>query len=374
MLRLSENISSLRRQKKNTQEELAEFVGVTKASVSKWENGQSMPDVLILPQIATFFGVTIDELIGYEPQLSKEQIMRIYRELAENYVKMPFWEAMEESRKMVRKYYSCYPFLFQISVLWLNHYMLAEEGKQQEILDEIIKLCKHVLDHCKDIRICKDTVGIQAMTNLLLGKYERVVEILEEVIHTKQIDTQLEGVLTQAYFMGQNKEKAEETAQVSMYIHLLGLMSSGIQYLQIHMDNLEICQETIQRLEALEDNYNLKELHPNICAQFHYQAAMIYGIFQKDEEALAMLQKYVKDVYRVLVVDKITLHGDAYFYKLNEWMEQEEGNIGAPREAEMIWDSAIEALTRSCFDPIRERKEFKRMKKELEGGKANGSR
>ena len=75
-LNLSENIIRLRHEKKLTQEELADFMGVTKASVSKWEKGIHMPDLMLLPQLATYFDVTVDELIGYEAQLSGEQIRK----------------------------------------------------------------------------------------------------------------------------------------------------------------------------------------------------------------------------------------------------------------------------------------------------------
>ena len=64
-LHLANNLVRLRRERKVTQEELADFIGVTKASVSKWENRQSTPDILLLPQLAAFFGVTVDELLGY---------------------------------------------------------------------------------------------------------------------------------------------------------------------------------------------------------------------------------------------------------------------------------------------------------------------
>ena len=57
------NIKSLRQKKGITQDELASFLGVTKASVSKWENGQSMPDIILLPEIATYFDVTVDVLL-----------------------------------------------------------------------------------------------------------------------------------------------------------------------------------------------------------------------------------------------------------------------------------------------------------------------
>ena len=132
-LNLSENIVRLRHKKKLTQEGLADFLGVTKASVSKWENAQSMPDILLLPRLAAFFDVTIDELVGYKAQLSTEQIRRRYAQLSKGFATLPFEEAWEEARSMARRYYSCYPFLLQLSVLCWNHFMLAEteeKGKQ----------------------------------------------------------------------------------------------------------------------------------------------------------------------------------------------------------------------------------------------------
>ena len=101
-LNLAENIIRLRHDKKITQEQLADFVGVTKASVSKWETKQSMPDILLLPQLAAFFDVTIDELLGYEPQLSKEQMQKIYLELASDFAKNPFEEVIERVQALER--------------------------------------------------------------------------------------------------------------------------------------------------------------------------------------------------------------------------------------------------------------------------------
>ncbi len=48
-----------------TQDELANYMGVSKASVSKWENAVTYPDITILPKLAAFFNISIDELMGY---------------------------------------------------------------------------------------------------------------------------------------------------------------------------------------------------------------------------------------------------------------------------------------------------------------------
>ena len=43
-----------------TQEELADIIGVSSQSISKWENNVTMPDILLLPVIASFFEITLD--------------------------------------------------------------------------------------------------------------------------------------------------------------------------------------------------------------------------------------------------------------------------------------------------------------------------
>ena len=62
----SEIIARYRKELGLTQEGLAQRLGVTNQAVSKWESGQSCPDIALLPQLADLFGITIDELFGRE--------------------------------------------------------------------------------------------------------------------------------------------------------------------------------------------------------------------------------------------------------------------------------------------------------------------
>lgn len=57
----SENLRKLRNQKKMTQEQVAEILGVTVQTVSRWECGNALPDVLRLPDIAKLYCVTVDD-------------------------------------------------------------------------------------------------------------------------------------------------------------------------------------------------------------------------------------------------------------------------------------------------------------------------
>ena len=76
---MGKEIRRLRGERGLTQEALAAALNVSPQAVSKWERGSSMPDVQALPQIAVFFGVTIDTLFAMSPQQQMERIEnRIY--------------------------------------------------------------------------------------------------------------------------------------------------------------------------------------------------------------------------------------------------------------------------------------------------------
>ncbi len=66
-MHMGTQIARLRKERGLTQEALARELNVTNQAVSKWESGQSCPDLQLLPQLADLFGVTIDTLFGRNP-------------------------------------------------------------------------------------------------------------------------------------------------------------------------------------------------------------------------------------------------------------------------------------------------------------------
>lgn len=372
-LNLSENIVRLRHNKKITQEQLADFIGVTKASVSKWETKQSMPDVLLLPRLAAFFDVTIDELLGYEPQLGREQIRKLYHDLAAAFAKEPFEEAMGRSREFVKKYYSCYPFLFQLCVLWFNHFMLADGQKRRmEVLADISGLCDHIIEGCKDIGICNDTVILKAGVELQMGKPEEVIEILEEILNPYRLSAQSDASLIQAYMLAEEKDKANSFTQMSMYLHLMNLIASATQYITIHSDQLDICEETVRRVKKIAEVYDLEHLHPNVVAAFRYQAAIVCCMHGKKQEALHMLKGYAASIDALLTGKQPVIHGDRYFDQVDEWAEQLDIGADAPRDKRVIWESAVQALENPVFAVLQEEAEYQNIKKFLTDRKDRG--
>ncbi len=78
MEQIGTNIRLLRRTKNITQEELASALHISYQAVSKWENNSSQPDIALIPAIANYFGISIDELFGFKLQAmtNKERFIR----------------------------------------------------------------------------------------------------------------------------------------------------------------------------------------------------------------------------------------------------------------------------------------------------------
>ena len=95
----AENLKKLRRAKDMTQDDLAQFLGVTFQAVSKWERNEGYPDITMLPVIANYFEVTVDSLLGNDI-ISKEERIEQYRN---EYWRLNKHSTMDEAVEVAKK-------------------------------------------------------------------------------------------------------------------------------------------------------------------------------------------------------------------------------------------------------------------------------
>ena len=83
-LMIGEKLKKLRRNRDLTQEEVATHLGISYQAISKWERGDGYPDITMLPALANYFAVSVDELIGMEEITSASKLDEINQKWAEN--------------------------------------------------------------------------------------------------------------------------------------------------------------------------------------------------------------------------------------------------------------------------------------------------
>ena len=175
-LKLGEKIRTLRKSKNISQEVLANYLGVSFQAVSKWEKGETLPDVTLIPAIACFFEVSTDELFDFNRLETEQKVLKLCGEIAD-------WrnDRPEEAEKAYRDLLRQYPGNDIIMANLL--YVLQNLGKHEET----ISMCKTVMESTKYDDIRFDAARIMAVTYKELGEYalcKQAIDLIPEFFFT----------------------------------------------------------------------------------------------------------------------------------------------------------------------------------------------
>ena len=178
-VRLSENIKKFRKERKMTQEQLAEAMGVSVSAVYKWESGQSTPEINLILEIADLFNTSTDVLLGYEWRNNNaasalDRITALTRE-------KEYDEATTEAEKALKSHPNNFDIVYQSALLYLE---LGEDSEHRELNNRAIELLNHACEliaQNKDETVSEVSIRAQmAKAHLLLHNTEAALRILKK--------------------------------------------------------------------------------------------------------------------------------------------------------------------------------------------------
>ncbi len=130
-LKLSENIKKRRKEMDITQEELSEALGVTVGAVSKWENGNNVPDILTLMGLANFFNISMDELVGFD--MSSKKIDDMCSAIKALALAHKFDEALLMAKDAVSRYPHTYKVLIALAEVHQYRYFTTKDPEDAKL-------------------------------------------------------------------------------------------------------------------------------------------------------------------------------------------------------------------------------------------------
>ena len=229
----------------------------------------------------------------------------------------------------------------------------------------MIDLCNHILKNCTDISIYDEIILLKSMANIYLGKAKEVILDLEPILKDKRSHIEGDAILIQAYQMVGDTSKAELHNQIIVYKDLVNLISNSLIMLGLKLNDKEFSEETIKRIKAIIEVYDVETLSPNLALQFSYNLAVVYALNNENKKALDELDKFIDKTIKFREAG-ISLHGDKYFNRVEEWFEDFALKKEAPRNKKTVINSLSPAIESPVFFNLFKEEKYKELKIKIE--------
>ncbi len=155
-LLIGERIKKYRKNKEMTQDALAQALTVSPQSISKWECGDGYPDITLLPAIANFFEVTVDELIGNDEISAKEDVQKNFFEVINSL-------SLDDQLDLALKYHKKYPRNWHIATSLMHRITRYQGNREVEYRKLLVDIGERILKDCTDSTMRKSAVTAMCM-------------------------------------------------------------------------------------------------------------------------------------------------------------------------------------------------------------------
>ena len=174
---IGSNIKRFRREKSITQEQLAEYLGITSRAISQWECDRTSPDITLLPALCHIFNVSSDELLGIDILKNSEEIKRYLDEATE----LCYQGKWEEQTELLREANKKFPRNYEIMLKLAN--ALVNEYSRKRIMEysEVFELCNRILEECTESSIRYEATDTLAIAYGYADKKDEMLKLAKEM-------------------------------------------------------------------------------------------------------------------------------------------------------------------------------------------------
>ena len=139
-MQIGKIVRKYRKEKGMTQEEMANLLGVTTPAVNKWENENSYPDISLLAPIARLLGISLDTLLSFHQELTKEEIVSIVIEADRKLKSETYDSVFHWAKSIIESYPNCLNLIWQLATI-LDAQRLINDIPNAEDYDNYILDC-----------------------------------------------------------------------------------------------------------------------------------------------------------------------------------------------------------------------------------------
>lgn len=186
-MNIGENLRKLRIKRELTQEQLAEIFDITPQAISRWENNSAYPDITMLPGIANFYDISIDELIGMDEIRKAENLTQIFNKEHEQIASGRIDQAINVLKEAIKLYPNNNGLLSELA---LAITLKANNNEEHSLIEQAISLSERVLENSISAKLRSTTTVNLCFLYLKAGKdiqARAIVKSLPHIWESKEI-------------------------------------------------------------------------------------------------------------------------------------------------------------------------------------------
>ncbi|MDF2943262.1 MAG: putative transcriptional regulator [Herbinix sp.] len=278
IIKIGEKIRELRKKADVNQEKFAEYLGITAQAVSKWEVEGCYPDIELLPSIANFFNISIDELMCFDIMKNQEKIDMIIKQAGPERSKNWFdGTKIEMFRNAVQEFPNNYDLLYCLAKT-LCFTKKPEEEKQKN-LREAISICTRILSDCTDDNLRFRSLQVLAHAYKEIGEKEKAVETANRLpLARDSRDMVLPEIL-------------DGEARSNHIVQNIWLLSDMFEYLIENLANSKYKDNSEKRVELFKKLVSIEEiLHED--SDYIYETLRLRAVYYWLSEDYIKLNDY----------------------------------------------------------------------------------
>lgn len=177
---IGSTIKRLRREKDITQEQLAEYLGITSRAISQWECDRTAPDISQLPVLCHIFGVSSDVLLGIDIEKSNDEIKKYLTEATD----LGNQGKGAERTALLREANKKFPRDFRIMERLADSLVCEYSRKGIKEYGEVFELCNRILAECTDSNIRYEAIDTLGVAYGYAGKKDEMLKLAKEMPRT----------------------------------------------------------------------------------------------------------------------------------------------------------------------------------------------
>lgn len=251
-------INKIIKEKRNsqglTQEQVADYLGISTPAVNKWEKGNCYPDITILPALARLLRVDLNTLLSFKEDLSEQEIYSFTNELVEIISSKGFDLAFEKAIDKIHEYPNCNKLILTVvTILEGSMNMFGIENKEnyeKQIEEFYVQVAE-----CNDVEVKNQAISMLINKHLEREEYEKAQDCINKLPDITYDKKQLQGDL---YSKSGEFDKASELFENKLILATTDIFKILISMMEIALkegrnDDAKYFAEVLEKTTELYD-------------------------------------------------------------------------------------------------------------------------